>query len=208
MSDKALEVYLERVRRLVETHMGLGFPRDRWSVLHRALKRGASALGFKDVRSFVQWLLEWPFAEKRSEVLAPLLTVGETYFFRDPLLFEALEKHMLPRLLQARRTNGHRLTIWSAGCATGEEPYSLAILLDRIVPDPNQWEITVLGTDINESFLERAGTGLYTEWSFRNIPQEIKQRYFRQKGRDFEIIPRIRERVRFSYLNLAKCSTR
>ncbi len=204
MSDKILDAYLQRISQLVETHMGLDYPRDRWHVLSRALKKAASALGFKDVRSFVQWLLEWPFAEKRSEVLAPFLTVGETYFFRDARLFEALEKHLLPGLLQERRANGRRLTIWSAGCASGEEPYSVAILLDRVVPDRSQWEITILGTDINESFLERANAGVYTEWSFRNVPEEIKERYFRQKGKDFEIVRHIKDRVRFSYLNLAK----
>ena len=93
--------------------------------------------------------------------LASDLTIGETYFFRDSGVFAALEGEVLPPLIAKRRSEGNpRLRIWSAGCATGEEPYSLAIVLDRLLPDRTGWAVTVLATDIDNAALETARQGL------------------------------------------------
>ena len=98
---------------------------------------------------------------------------------------------------------GQTLRIWSAGCATGEEVYSLAILVQRMLPDFKQWNTTILGTDINPQVLAKAESGVYGEWSFRNAPDWLKNGYFRstEKGR-YEIIPSVREMVMFAYFNL------
>ena len=103
------------------------------------------------------------------------------------------------------RTKHRQLRIWSAGCCTGEEPYSIAILLDRLSQHIGQSSAKILATDINPIFLEKAAEGVYSEWSFRGTPAGVKERYFkpRKNGR-FEILPRIRKRVAFSYLNLAE----
>jgi len=136
--------------------------------------------------------------------LAHHLTVGETYFFRDRSLFQALEEQVLPPLIQNRRAAGRRLRIWSAACCTGEEPYSLAILLSRLVPDLADWAVTILATDVNVRFLQTAAKGVYGEWSFRDVPAGIRDRCFERvaAGR-FEILPRFRRMATFSYLNLA-----
>jgi chemotaxis protein methyltransferase CheR len=131
--------------------------------------------------------------------------VGETYFFRDRACFDALRQHVLPALIAARRAEGTlRLRLWSAGCATGEEPYSLAILLDSLLPDRPDWAVTILATDINAAALEVARRGLYREWSFRQSPPEIRGRHFRDRGDEtFELNPSIRRMVAFAPLNLA-----
>src|SRR5690606_21820620 len=100
-------------------------------------------------------------------IISPL-AIGETYFFRDDTQFQLLEEEVLPALIAQRRQQNHLyLSLWSAGCATGEEPYSLAILLRRLLPDIARWNIILLGTDINRRALEIAEKGVYRSWSFR-----------------------------------------
>ncbi len=182
---------------------GLHFPRERWEDLRRGIASAARQLDQPDAESCVRWLLSAPVTRNMIEVLANHLTVGETYFFRERRSFEVLEEHVLPELL-SRRQAQRRLRVWSAGCCTGEEPYSVAMLLDRLIPDPRRWDVTILATDINPRFLRQAAQGVYNEWSFRDTPAWIRERYF-QKRRDgrYEIHPRIRGMVTFSYLNLA-----
>jgi chemotaxis protein methyltransferase CheR len=138
------------------------------------------------------------------DALARTLTVGETYFFRDSRSFAALQDRIVPSI------NGHRpiaryLRIWSAACCTGEEPYSIAILLRQIIPDFEHWNITILATDINTAFLEKAVAGVFSDWSFRETPHWIRKTYFRPlPGGKFEILPEIRRMVRFERLNLVE----
>ncbi|MBI2081501.1 MAG: chemotaxis protein CheR [candidate division NC10 bacterium] len=138
--------------------------------------------------------------------LASHLTVGETYFFRDRACFEALERQVLPALITARRAQGiFRLRLWSAGCATGEEAYSLAILLERLLPDRAEWALTILATDINPEALDAAQRGRYREWALRDTPAWIRDRYFDPRGAEtFELHPEIRRMVAFAPLNLAE----
>jgi chemotaxis protein methyltransferase CheR len=138
----------------------------------------ARELGFSDPQSCARMLLSEPLTQATLATLASHLTVGETYFFRDGNTFSALEERILPELLRERREAGRRLRIWCAGCCTGEEPYSIAMLLDRLLPDAEAWNITILGTDINPHFLRKAGDGVYGEWSFRDAPAWVRDRYF------------------------------
>ncbi|BBP04874.1 protein-glutamate O-methyltransferase [Sulfuriferula plumbiphila] len=183
---------------------GLYFPKKRWGDLERGIVAAACQFGLPDAQTCARWLLSAPLTRSQIEVLASHLTVGETYFFREQRSFEALEQHILPVLLHAREHTGRRLRIWSAGCSTGEEAYSIAMLLDRLIPDPEKWNVTILATDINPAFLGKAAAGMYGEWSFRDTPAWIRARHFKHgKNARFEILPRIRKRVTFSYLNLA-----
>jgi chemotaxis protein methyltransferase CheR len=142
-------------------------------------------------------------AQEQIEILAGYLTISESYFWREPHVFDALRDQILPDLIRARKEN-RRLRIWSAGCATGEEPYSIAIALRQILPDLEDWHITLLATDINPKVLRRASAGVYGNWSFRNVPPDFKERYFSatEDGK-FEIDPKIRKMVTFAYLNLS-----
>ncbi|MBI4560528.1 MAG: hypothetical protein HY724_00680 [Candidatus Rokubacteria bacterium] len=127
-------------------------------------------------------------------------------FLQGRPTFEALEQRVLPDLIAARRSAGIlRFRFWSAGCATGEEPYSLAILLDRLLPDSSDWALTILATDINPEALEAAQRGRYRQWSLRDTPPWIPDRYFRSRDAGtFELDPRIRHMVTFALLNLAE----
>jgi chemotaxis protein methyltransferase CheR len=139
-----------------------------------------------------------PLTKTHLQVLASHLTVGETYFFREKKTFEILTASIVPDLIRNRRGCGQRLRIWSAACCTGEEPYSLAILLHQIIPDFTDWHVTILATDINERFLQKAAAGVYGEWSFRESPAGFKERYFHRTadGRH-AILPEIKKQVIF-----------
>ena len=190
----------------VAAHMGLNFPRERLRELERGMGLAAVEFGFDAVEACIQWLLSAPLSKSQVEILASHLTIGETYVFRDNALFELLREHVIPEIVQ-RRGKEQQLRVWSAGCSTGEEPYSLAILLNETVPGLADWHLTMLASDINPLFLRRAAAGIYSEWSFRSAPQWVKERYFRKlKDGRYELLPRIRKMVTFSYLNLAEDS--
>ncbi len=134
--------------------------------------------------------------------LVASVTIGETHFFRVRPQIEALRQVVLPELL-GRRATERRLRLWSAGCSTGEEPYTLAILLREQLPAPDGWDIQLLGTDISLPALDAARRALYGEWSFRDTPDEVRQRYFRPEDKRWRLIEPVRRMVRFTYLNLA-----
>ncbi len=199
------EQRLGQLGEAVELRLGLRFPRDRWPDLARGVEAAARELGIEDIHSFLGRLLAASTENHEIQILASHLTVGETYFFRDENHFRILEEQILPPLIRSRRGTERRLRIWSAACASGEEAYSIAILLTQLIPDLADWNITVIATDINPRFLRKASEGVYSDWSFRNAPSWLKQRYFRQNKEGlFELLPHIKKMVAFSYLNLAE----
>lgn len=194
---------LARLSEFVETRIGLHFPPARLADLERGIHSAAGEFGFATNDACIEWLLSTPLSHSQIETLAGHLTIGETYFFRDAKLFEILESSILPEIINARRGREQNLRIWSAGCSTGEEPYSLAILLTKILPDLQDWNITLLATDIAPLSLKKGSAGVYSEWSFRDTPRWVKEECFTAKKRNFEIVPRIKRMVTFSCHNLA-----
>jgi chemotaxis protein methyltransferase CheR len=195
---------LSRLSDLLATQMGLYYPEKRWADLDRGMAAAAPVLGMGNTEACVHQLLSATLTRRQIEILASHLTVGETYFFREKKSFDVLEERIFPELMRACTHARRQLRIWSAGCCTGEEPYSIAMLLDRLIQHSGEWNATILATDINPLFLQKAAEGIYGEWSFRDTPTWVRERYFkRRKKGQFEISPQIRKRVTFSYLNLA-----
>ncbi|WP_242040497.1 protein-glutamate O-methyltransferase CheR [Coleofasciculus sp. FACHB-1120] len=135
--------------------------------------------------------------------LAILLTIGESYFFRDKGQFSLLKHQILPRLIAAKRQT-KTLRIWSAGCSTGEEPYSLAILLTQLIPDWENWNLYILGTDINQESINKARQGIYSSWSFRLLDLQLQNCYFEQHRTEWKINADIQNMVNFKIVNLIK----
>ena len=196
---------LEAVSQAVEAQLGLHFPRERWADLERGLRGAAAELGFAGVEECARALAFAALGRRQIDALAAQLTIGETYFFRDPAVFAALATHVFPALVREREGRAKRLRIWSAGCCTGEEPYSIAIALREAVPDIDDWQVTILATDINPRFLHTAVAGVYGHWSFRGVPEEKRSLWFRlaAAGR-FAVVPEIRRMVTFACLNLVE----
>ncbi|MDB5991455.1 MAG: hypothetical protein JWQ10_2858 [Herbaspirillum sp.] len=205
MRPKLSPLLLSRLSELVARQIGLYFPQERWGDLERKIAAAAPDFNFSDGESCARWLLSTPLTRPMNETLARHLSVGETYFFREQQSLEIFGEQLVAQLLQSRRQNMRRLRIWSAGCSTGEEAYTIAILLDRLIPDLKDWNITILATDFNPGFLHKAAQGVYGEWSFRDAPVWLREHYFTKHGNGrFEIHPRIRQMVTFAYLNFAE----
>lgn len=205
MGDLVLQAQWSQLSDFIADRMGLHFPRQHWDDLQRGLAGAAQEFGFDDAAACIDWLLAKPPTPAQLQVLASHLTIGETYFFRDGPTLEALTQNILPGLIRARRGREQRLRIWSAGCCSGEEPYSLAILLHQALPDLRDWQVTITATDINRHFLHKAVAGVYGEWSFRNAPAGLQERYFtRTADGRYAIVPQIRKLVNFAHLNLAQ----
>ncbi|MEW6127408.1 MAG: CheR family methyltransferase [Acidobacteriota bacterium] len=206
MANAISDSLLSQLSRRIADLTGMHFPQAKWRDLARAVETAAAELGFQNAEAVLKWLETSTPTKEQIGILASHLTVGETYFFRDQKSFEILEQYILPALLESRRASGQkRLRIWSAACASGEEPYSLAILLKRMLPDLQDWHITILATDINQRALQKAMDGNYSEWSFRDAPPWLKERYFNQRGSNrYEILKEIQQMVTFDYLNLTE----
>lgn len=137
--------------------------------------------------------------------LVLLLTNPESFFFRDKGHFQLLENHIVPELIQRKQAT-RTIRVCSAGCSTGEEPYSLAILLNELIPDPDQWHLLILGLDVNSLSIEKAKAGIYRPWSFRSVIPEIKERYFKVINNEHHIDPDIKRMLKFQTSNLVKDS--
>ncbi len=196
---------LGAVSQTVEARFALCFPPERWTDLERGLRSAAAELGYDDAEEYAHAVVHGPLASAETRALAAQLTIGETYFFRDPVAFTTLRTLVLPALVEEKRGRARRLRIWSAGCCTGEEPYSIAITLQETLPDIDEWQITILATDLNPHFLAQAAAGAYGQWSFRGVPEETRRAWFRRlpDGRH-EVAPRVRQMVTFASLNLAE----
>lgn len=196
-----------RVSDFVAGKWGLGFPAEKLPDLRRAIGAAATELGFRDAAACADWMLTMHLSSTDLQVLAAHLTIGETYFFRDAPLFNALAGTVLPTLLRRRGGKVRQLRLWSAGCCTGEEAYSLAILLHQLIPDLSRWHVSILGTDINVRSLHKATAGVYGEWSFRNTPDGFKERWFqRTHDSQYVIIPEVKRLVTFRPANLAEAA--
>jgi chemotaxis protein methyltransferase CheR len=192
----------ERLRAQVRRLTGIEMPQGRRLDLERAAKAGIAATGAASPGALMQLLDSPSLSQPALVAMLPALTVGETHFFRNRPQMEALARDVLPQILERRRKE-RRLRIWSAGCASGEEAYSLAMLIDGLLPDRPSWDVRIAGTDLNPEALERARLGVYGSWSFREVPETIVRSHFTPvDGGRLELSPEIRAMVRFAPLNL------
>ncbi|BDG06090.1 CheR family methyltransferase [Anaeromyxobacter oryzae] len=186
-----------RIAEALARHAGLKVPAHRYPDLEHAARRGMARARIDDPAKYARHLAEGrlPLAD-----LVGAFTVGETYFFRDPPQYDLLRSRVVPEVV-ARRAEGHVFRAWSAGCASGEEPYSLAILLDGMGLG-DRWH--VLGTDISRPALARARAAEYGAWSIRGPARTTAARALERRGERHAVPARLRARVRIEYLNLAE----
>jgi chemotaxis protein methyltransferase CheR len=200
LSEELIQAFL----RLIAKHTGLEIrERDKAALNEKILLRMKS-LKLENPESYYQ-LLTSSTQETHQEwqKLVILLTNSESYFFRDQDQFTLLRNHIFPELIQ-RKKNKKTIRICSAGCSSGEEPYSLAILLKELIPDLDQWNLMILGIDINQEALQKAETGIYRAWSFRRVDVEIMQQYFQLINAHYHLKPSIKQMVKFQSVNLLK----
>ncbi len=196
---------LQRFSSLLLDRCGLRFPENRQTELEHGIRHAFAASTCATIDEFYN-LVDAPQAgAMEMDLLVNSVTVSETHFFRDEAQMDAIFKQVLPQIITRKRIL-RTLRIWSAGCASGEEPYSLAIMLRELLPDVDQWAITILATDINTGSLERARQGIYGSWAFREERAKmLRPRYFTSVPNNrFALIPEVKRMVTFSKLNLAE----
>lgn len=197
MSDETFRL----LRDLIKNYCGIFFDDSSKYLLERRLSRRVMLLNLNDFRDYYRFLLYDSKREEELSAIMDILTVNETYFFREPNLLKAFSEEILPEL---REKNQHskKLRIWSGGCSTGEEPYTIAML---ILEDGRffGWDIQITGSDISQRVLQVARKGVYGRNSFRQTDSYYIKKYFREEGEGFwRIKDSVKELVTFSYLNL------
>lgn len=168
------------------------------------IEQGCHLFGYREAEAYLETLEFSSTSSPEMEQLIAGVTIGESYFFRDHKQISFLRDHWLPELIKGRRIEGNRsLRIWSAGCSNGQELYTVAMLLAELIPDLDEWNIHLLGTDINADVLSNAVHGHFTEWSFRAMTDAMRERYFSSQNRGYVIHSALRRMAHFTYLNLA-----
>lgn len=201
------EGYLSDISERIAEILGLNFQANQWIDMERRLIAAAKDLKIDySISGINEWLSQAQFTNVELNALSAHLTIGETYFFREKPALDLIIQKILPELINQRRGKNEQIRIWSAGCSSGEEPYTLAILIKEHFPELNDWNIRISATDISPVAIQKALHGEYTDWSFRETGSEIKTKYFTPSGKNWRIIPDIKKMIRFSYLNLSKNS--
>jgi len=190
------------LKELVIEFSGLAYYETRDDALAKVVADRLETTGVRDCASYLDALQRDADGTAEFEELIAALTVGETHFFRHRELFHAMRSAVVPDVLERNRDR-RRIRIWSAGCATGEEVYSVAILLDREFGSAlNGWDVSIIGTDVNHRFLSRARDGAFGEWAFRGAPEYLKREYFVPEGNRWALRNRFEDWVTFRVHNL------
>lgn len=194
---------IENINNFIEKKLGLYFSKERFKDLIRGVSCAAKQKNIV-LEKYIDLILENKMSEEDIKILASCLTIGETYFFRDKSLFEIMKQKILTDIINSRKNFSKSLKIWSAGCSSGEEAYSIAILAKELIPEYENWDINIIATDINYKSLDKAKEGIYGEWSFRGVDSNLKNKYFdKVENTRYKLKDSIMKLVKFYSLNLA-----
>ena len=196
MSDDEFRRIAQRVRR----HSGLSFEDGSRYVVERRLRARLESNELSDFAAYER-LLCGPDGARELDLAIDALVTNETYFFREAYQLNAFEKELLPRIY-AKNEHTKRLSIWSAGCSTGEEVYSLAMIV-KSLSQFDDWDVRVFGSDISRRVIRHARRGIYGESSFRAMQSRFDH-FFRQAPGGREVIPEVREICHFARVNLVR----
>lgn len=198
MSDEQFK----RLRKIIYDRAGIHFPDDKKYVLESRLARRLQEMEIDNYDTYISFLSMGPYQADEFQEMFNKITINETSFFRNEPQLDVFEKQILPELIESRKAT-KRLRLWSAACSSGEEPYTLAMLVHRTLgvrlPD---WRIEILGSDISEKALETAISGKYTDYAVRTTSPINKQKYFKKEGAFWVLDPAIKSMVNFETHNL------
>lgn len=193
-----------RLKELVIGRTGHFYYQEKDDALWERVRRRLQAARCPDCAAYLERLHDPALGPVEWAALEAEITIGETFFFRYAEQFAALRRTILPDIIERNRGR-RRLRIWSAGCATGAEPYSVAITLRELLgTDIESWRLSIVGTDINEGFLATARRGRFGKWALRSTPPQDRGRYFvpPDEGSGWVLRPEYRALVRFERHNL------
>jgi chemotaxis protein methyltransferase CheR len=206
MSAMLSENDFQRLSELIQSSCGIKMPNPKKIMLEARLRKRLKALGMKSFRAYCDYLFS---TEGRKQELVPMIdviTTNKTDFFREPRHFDYLTQTAVPELGRSDGAGIRRqLVVWSAGCSTGEEPYTIAMVLNEYTKNQPAFHFMVLATDISTKVLDKAMRGIYGQERIEAVPGALKKQYFMQ-SRDpkkylVRIVPELRAAVRFRRLN-------
>lgn len=190
------------IRKLVRDRTALVLSADKHYLVESRLTPIWKDIGLGSMQDLVLRLRANHSSTLHQRVVEALVTT-ETLFFRDGYPFEALHQSILPQLLSQRQNR--RLNIWSAACSSGQEPYSIAMLIREHFPELSAWHLQLFASDISHQMLDRARAGYYTQHEVnRGLPKLLLKKYFQPQGKGWQLRPEIRRMVTFQPLNLAE----
>ena len=187
---------------IIYKRSGIHFPEAKRYVLESRLGHRLAELKVESYQQYIALLSMGPFQQDEFQEMFNRITINETSFFRNEPQLDVFENQILPELLEARKGT-KRLRLWSAACSSGEEPYTLAMILHRTLGVRlADWRVEILGTDISEKVLSIAQSGRYTDYALRSTNEMIKKRYFTKDGAFHQLSPDIQQMVSFQTHNL------
>lgn len=200
LGDEQYQKFVE----FIYKNTGIWFEEAKKYFVEKRLYERMEALGIDSFRDYY-FLLKFGSNAGELQEIFNRLTVNETYFFRDFPQLAGFAEGVLPLIVRQKVMTGDKtFRIWSAGCSTGEEPYTLAIILLEMLPDPATWKIQITATDINSKVLDAARKGLYGARSVKDMPPEYLERYFTQRL-DFNLVNlSLKNLISFNRLNLSE----
>jgi len=198
MSDEEFHL----LRDCVYSHCGIFFDNDSKYLLEKRLARRLTALNLTSFRDYYHFLKYNRKKDQELMDIMDILTTNETYFFREAFQLKAFTDEIIPELLHKKISGNNRsLRIWSAGCSTGEEAYTIAMLLHGIM-DLRGWKIEIVGTDISQRVLQHARRAVYGKSAFRSTDEKYVRRFFVEQDDGLKVCDEIRDLVTISHLNL------
>ncbi|HJV64357.1 MAG TPA: protein-glutamate O-methyltransferase CheR [Geomonas sp.] len=188
------------IRDLIYNHCGLYFDADSKYLLDRRLLQRVTLHGLSGFREYYQFLKYDRRKDEEISDIMDILTTNETYFFREGFQLKAFTEEILPELIQFKQRE-QTLRIWSAGCSTGEEPYTIAMLMLEMNCFKG-WRIEIVGSDISQRVVQHARKGIYTKSSFRCTEEHYLRRFFTPVEGGYRINDEVRELVTITHMNL------
>lgn len=194
----------EYVKGIVRDNTSIALDNSKVYLINARLLPIARSAGFPSVVDLIKHLRSRPFGDLHSQSVEAIVTT-ETSFFRDFYPFEAMRQEVIPEIMASRRVGSRNLTIWSAGCSSGQEPYSIAMMLRESFPELATWSTRLIASDVSTGMLNRSKAGIYSQAEVnRGLPAPMLVKYFRQQGTTWAISDSIKSMVSFFQHNLAR----
>ena len=198
MSDQQFE----KLRDIIYSRSGINFQLNKKYILESRLGRRLGELKIDSYDEYIAFLTIGPYRDDEFQEMFNRITINETSFFRNSPQLDVFERVALPHVIEKNKVS-KRLRLWSAACSSGEEPYTLAMMVQRTLgvrfPD---WRIEILGTDISQKVLDAADAGVYSNYAMKSTPPNIVSKYFAVDGQTHTLDPSIRQMVTFEKHNL------
>ena len=194
-----------QLRDFIYSQCGIYIAENRMYLVENRLSNRLKELNLKTFGEYYHYLLYDVNRRKELNRLFEVVTTNETSFYRNPPQLQVFQEKVLTAVIEAQRAkNDKKIRIWSAGCSTGDEPYTIGIILHEVLrSEITQWNIKISATDLSEAVLHSARRGCYSEYALRTTPRDIVSRYFTKDGAQFAICDKVKRLVSFSQLNLS-----